>query len=91
MAGSCTQVPVGRVPLQPRWHLYAVDPAIDYSKEPTTLVVFELETVGGGTLLRVVESGFDALPSTRAREAFPMNTRGWAEQLGNIDRHVCGS
>ena len=26
-----------------RWHPYAVDAAVDYSKEPTTLVVFELE------------------------------------------------
>jgi len=71
-----------------RWHPYAIDPAVDYSTEPTTLVVFELEAVDGGTLLRVVESGFDALPSMRAREAFPMNTRGWEEQLRNIARHV---
>src|SRR5262245_10536671 len=26
-----------------RWHPYAVDPKIDYSKEPTTLVEFRLE------------------------------------------------
>src|SRR5690606_18980815 len=26
-----------------RWHPYGVDPQTDYSKEPTTLVVFELE------------------------------------------------
>src|SRR5512133_2058693 len=28
-----------------RWHPFAVDPAVDYSREPTTLVVFELEEV----------------------------------------------
>ena len=28
-----------------RWHPYAVDPKRDYSQEPTTLVVFELEEV----------------------------------------------
>ena len=44
-----------------RWHPAAVDPSIDYSKEPTTLVVFELEEVAGGTLLSVVESGFEGL------------------------------
>jgi uncharacterized protein YndB with AHSA1/START domain len=26
-----------------RWHPYAVDSAVDYSAEPTTLVVFELQ------------------------------------------------
>lgn len=71
-----------------RWHPYAVDPAVDYSSEPMTLAEFHLETVDGGTLLRVVESGFDALPTLRAREAFPMNSAGWQEQLGNVQRHV---
>ena len=30
-----------------RWHPYAVDAGVDYSGEPTTLVVFELEAVKG--------------------------------------------
>src|SRR5712691_1083328 len=42
-----------------RWHPYPVDPKIDYSAEPTTLVVFELEEVADGTALTVVESGCD--------------------------------
>ena len=45
-----------------RWHPAAVEPSVDYSKEPTTLVVFELTGVEGGTLLSVVESGFDSVP-----------------------------
>src|SRR3712207_2821933 len=32
-----------------RWHPYAIDPAIDYSAEPTTLVEFRLEETPGGT------------------------------------------
>src|SRR5438105_9974379 len=32
-----------------RWHPYAVDPSVDYSQEPTTLVEFELKQVEGGT------------------------------------------
>jgi hypothetical protein len=28
-----------------RWHPAAIEPAVDYSSEPTTLVVFELEEV----------------------------------------------
>lgn len=74
-----------------RWHPYAIDPAVDYSKEPTTLVVFELEPADGATLLRVVESGFDALPPGRRRlDAFRMNSQGWEAQMKNIERHVAG-
>src|SRR5258708_37732363 len=35
-----------------RWHPYAIDPKKDYSSEPTTLVVFELEEVPEGTRIR---------------------------------------
>lgn len=71
-----------------RWHPYPVDPAHDYSAEPTTLVQFELEPHGGGTLLRVVESGFDGIPSERRLKAFRMNSRGWDEQMSNIENHL---
>ena len=71
-----------------RWHPYAVDPSVDYSKEPTTLVEFELKEVEGGTLLRVVESGFDNIPPSRRLEAFRMNSGGWTEQMKNIEKHV---
>jgi len=71
-----------------RWHPYAVEAGVDYSGEPTTLVEFRLEEATGGTLLTVVESGFDQLPSARRAEAFRMNEGGWAEQMVNIERHV---
>lgn len=74
-----------------RWHPYAVDPTADYSAEPMTLVEFRLEEGQGGTLLRIVESGFDRLPAARRAEAFRMNDSGWAEQLENIERHVAAS
>ena len=35
------------------WHPYAIDPNVDYSGEPATLVEFKLEPKGGGTLLTV--------------------------------------
>lgn len=72
------------------WHPAAVDPKVNYSSEPTTLVEFRLEAVAGGTLLTVVESGFDQLPAGRRDEAFRMNTGGWVEQMNNIERHVAG-
>jgi uncharacterized protein YndB with AHSA1/START domain len=71
-----------------RWHPYAVDPAVNYSSEPTTLVEFRLEEAGGDTLLTIVESGFDQIPLTRRAKAFKMNDGGWAEQMQSIERHV---
>lgn len=71
-----------------RWHPYAVDPKVDYSSEPTTLVEFRLEEVPEGTLLTVVESGFDRIPSGRRAEAYRMNSGGWDEQVKNLARHV---
>jgi uncharacterized protein YndB with AHSA1/START domain len=70
------------------WHPYAVDPKQDYSGEPPTLVEFTLERTATGTLLRIVESGFDKLPSHRRDEAFRMNEGGWSTQLENIAQHV---
>jgi uncharacterized protein YndB with AHSA1/START domain len=71
-----------------RWHPYAVDPKVDYSKEPTTLVVFELEEVPEGTLLKVTESGFDRIPVARRDEAYRMNSGGWEEQVKNVARYL---
>jgi uncharacterized protein YndB with AHSA1/START domain len=71
-----------------RWHPYAIDPAVDYSAEPTTLVEFILEEIEGGTALTIVESGFDRIPPARRAEAFRMNDQGWAGEIKNIERHV---
>ena len=73
-----------------RWHPYDVDPATDLSAEPMTLVTFTLEEKPEGTLLTIVESGFDQIPLHRRAEAFRMNEGGWTEQLTNIERHVAG-
>ncbi len=71
-----------------RWHPAAVDVATDYSSEPTTVVVFELAEAKDGTLLTVVESGFDKIPADRRDAAFRMNSSGWDEQMKNIEKHV---
>ncbi len=73
-----------------RWHPHAVDPEKDYASEPMTLVEFRLEGAPEGTLLTVVESGFDRIPAARRDEAFRMNDEGWGMQLENIARHVAG-
>jgi uncharacterized protein YndB with AHSA1/START domain len=71
-----------------RWHPYAVDPALDYSAEPTTLVEFKLEETDGGTAVTIVESGFDRIPLGRRVEAFRMNDEGWAGQIKHLARYV---
>ncbi|MHB8528284.1 MAG: SRPBCC family protein [Caulobacteraceae bacterium] len=70
------------------WHPYPVDPDIDYSGEPPTLVEFRLEPIASGTRLTMVESGFDALPDDRRADTLRMNEGGWAEQMKNIKAHV---
>jgi len=74
-----------------RWHPHAIEPGVDYSREPTTLVEFHLEDAPGGTKLTIVESGFDRIPLSRRAEAFRFNEQGWDGQIGNIERHVTQS
>jgi hypothetical protein len=71
-----------------RWHPYATDAAVDYSKEPTTLVVFELEDVPGGTGLTITESGFDRIPIERRAKAFEANEGGWTAQMTLIEKYL---
>lgn len=71
-----------------RWHPYAIDPKQDYSKEPTTLVEFELEEVKDGTSVTIMESGFDRIPAARRAEAFRMNDNGWTGQIKHIAAYV---
>lgn len=73
-----------------RWHPYAIEPGVDYSGEPTTLVTFTLDDAAGDTILTIVESGFDAIPPSRRVKAFEMNTRGWNGQAENIRKFVEG-
>ncbi len=70
------------------WHPYAIEPGVDYSAQPSTLVEFTLEEIEGGTLLKVTESGFAKLPAQRRAEAFRKNSDGWEGQLENIESHV---
>jgi uncharacterized protein YndB with AHSA1/START domain len=70
------------------WHPYAIDPDVDYSGEPPTLVEFRLEPTATGSRLTVIETGFDKVPSHRRAEAFRMNDGGWAQQVENIKVYV---
>jgi uncharacterized protein YndB with AHSA1/START domain len=71
-----------------RWHPFAVEPGVDYSKEPSTLVQFELEEASGGTMLTVTESGFDRIPLERRAKAFAANEGGWTAQMKLIEKYL---
>ena len=71
-----------------RWHPHPEDAAVDYSKEPTTLVEFQLEETAEGTRLTVVESGFDRRSPERRARTLVTNGNGWSGQMERIRRHV---
>ena len=73
-----------------RWHPYAIDPKVDYSTEPTTLVEFRLDEIEGGkgTAVTIVESGFDRIPLARRAEAYRMNDKGWTSQAKKLVQYV---
>jgi uncharacterized protein YndB with AHSA1/START domain len=71
-----------------RWHPGAVEPAMDYSAEPTTLVEFVLEETAEGVLLTVRETGFDRIPLARRAKAFTANEGGWSIMVKVIEEYV---
>jgi uncharacterized protein YndB with AHSA1/START domain len=73
-----------------RWHPFAVDPGVDYDREPTTLVEFALSETPDGVLLTITESGFDAVPEARRSASFEANAEGWAIQADLVRRYTEG-
>jgi len=71
-----------------RWHPFAVERGVDYSAEPTTLVVFTLEEVANGVMLTVTESGFDRIPLARRAKAFTANEQGWAMVVKMLEEYL---
>ena len=70
------------------WRPFAIDADVDYSAEPRTLVSFTLEDRDAGTLLTVIESGFDGIPAARRAKAFEMDSQGWAAQMLRIEKYL---
>jgi uncharacterized protein YndB with AHSA1/START domain len=71
-----------------QWHPGAVDPAVDYSKEPWTTVTFTLEPSGRGTRLTVSETGFNEISIARRAKVFADNSGGWTEVIVWIQKHA---
>jgi uncharacterized protein YndB with AHSA1/START domain len=71
-----------------RWHPNAVERGVDYSAEPTTLIVFTLADAPGGVTLTVTESGFDQIPLARRAKAFTANEQGWGMVIKLIEEYL---
>jgi uncharacterized protein YndB with AHSA1/START domain len=71
-----------------RWHPHAIERDVDYSHEPTTLIVFLLEEVPDGIMLTVTESGFDRIPIARRAKAFTANEQGWGMVVRLIEEYL---
>ena len=62
------------------WQIYGL-PKDDPRR---TYVEFTLESLGAGTRLTVIETGFAQLPDETYRTAYDGNTKGWASELGEL-------
>jgi uncharacterized protein YndB with AHSA1/START domain len=71
-----------------QWCPGAVDPTVDYSREPQTTVTFTLEPNAAGTRLSVAETGFDQVALTRRAKVYADNTQGWTEVLGWLQQYA---
>jgi len=71
-----------------RWHPFAIERDVDYSSEPTTLVVFTLDESPEGVWLTLTESGFDRIPLARRARAFTANEGGWEKQLELVGKYL---
>lgn len=71
-----------------RWHPFAIDKGVDYSKEPTTLITFLLEPAPGGTRLTITETGFSEIPLARRAAAFAANDGGWEHQTKLVQTYI---
>jgi uncharacterized protein YndB with AHSA1/START domain len=60
----------------------------DYSNAPRTLVEFRLGPAATGTMLTLIESGFENVPAAWRADAQRGNDGGWTQQMKNIENYV---
>lgn len=60
----------------------------DRPSDAPTRVEFLLTAQASGTLVTIIETGFEAMPADRRFEAFRSNDEGWGFQLGNLEEYV---
>ena len=70
------------------WRPFQKDEGADDVPELTTRVEFRLEDHPEGTLLKLSETGFAALPEALAARTLRLNESGWDEELGHLRTYV---
>lgn len=70
------------------WDPGVPDPTIDLKTQPKTQVEFTLTEQDGGTLVTVIETGFDKFTLDRRAKLFSENSRGWDFQLKSLESYV---
>jgi hypothetical protein len=74
-----------------RWHPFAIDPRLDYSMEPTTLVGLELLPRTDGIELAILEAGFNRLPAARRASAYAANEGGWTRHACLLEKYLASN
>jgi uncharacterized protein YndB with AHSA1/START domain len=64
---------------------------LESGEEFPTLVEFTIEQRPEGVLLRVTESGFDAIPAENRSALFTQNEQGWAIQTRLIEKYLAAN
>lgn len=72
-----------------RWHPHEFDRP--HVTAEATLVQFFLEPHPAGTLLRILETGFDRIPEDQRDAQLRGNDEGWNEQLERVAAYVSGT
>jgi uncharacterized protein YndB with AHSA1/START domain len=71
-----------------KWHPFAIEKNMDYSKEEMTTITFTLDGQADGILLTVTETGFENIPEERRAAALQANEGGWAHQMALIKKYL---
>lgn len=70
------------------WPPYIEDESVDLSNEPWLDCRFELESIPDGTLLTIIESGFEKLSHAIRDDARRGNEQGWDIQSRHVLEYV---
>jgi uncharacterized protein YndB with AHSA1/START domain len=63
-------------------------PGAEVTGDNSTLVEFSLRPEGGGTLLRIVETGFASLPGDVAARKYEDNSGGWTHMAERVREYA---
>ena len=71
-----------------RWHPFGVEDDIGLFGRADDAGGVHARRHADGVLLRIVESGFDAIPAERRQSAFESNSEGWSAQTELVRKYL---